>query len=84
MQHLESKRHSDAGAEAEDTEHIRQVNNSARGRSGRSLTSPLKALVSYRMNGFCINQPFAGMQPLVDAIFNSDIHNNGDLNEELW
>lgn len=24
------------------------------------------------------------MQPLVDAIFNSDIHNNGDLNEELW
>lgn len=47
-------------------------------------TAPLKALVSYRMNGFCINQPFAGMQPLVDAIFNSDIHNNGDLNEELW
>jgi hypothetical protein len=40
--------------------------------------------VSYRMNGFCINQPFTGMQPLVDSIFNSDIHNNGDLNEELW
>jgi hypothetical protein len=36
------------------------------------------------MNGFCINLPFTGMQPLVDAIFNSDIHNNGDLNEELW
>ena len=40
--------------------------------------------MSYRMNGFCINQPFTGMQPLVDSIFNSDIHNNGDLNEELW
>jgi hypothetical protein len=85
MQHLETKQRSDSGADAEDTEHIRQACAAARSSRRHALTPPyLQALVSYRMNGFCINQPFAGMQPLVDSIFNSDIHNNGDLNEELW
>lgn len=36
MQHLETKRNSDAGAEAEDTEHIRQVKP---GRARRLLAS---------------------------------------------
>jgi hypothetical protein len=85
LQHLELKQHSDLVSDAEDTEHIRQVVVYARCGHSRPLTRlHSQALVSYRMNGFCINQPFTGMQPLVNSIFNSDIHNNGDLNEELW
>jgi len=37
---------------------------------------------SFRMNGFCINRPWTDIRPLLEAVYNSDIHNCGPIQED--